>query len=827
MMTKPSSSSTRRCLSDSIRIGQVEANVSNRLRQSHLTAARYLAPLISSSSTSSSSWLSHLQWMVQKHTLAQDMLLIGPPGSCAADRRGLALGLAELLQLEVMVLPITSDLTESDLKQRRELKRAVDVTGNHTSNNNNNSLELAFVSAAPVEAAIHGRILVLDGLEKANRNVLPTLNNLLEHRSMNLEDGRLLVSPDRYQLLSSQNMDVSMVVPVHESFRVIATCTPAPTWANGRPLDPPLRSRFQIRRVEPTVDHVYQHIHKERAKNVWSSNNKNAVSEEHTLVVQEQVTAVATAMMEASRVGDATDSNNAAASRYSSTKKTTTWPLPLHHLAWIQEMLSKFPQQDIRETYWQAYPVGLPDARMVWYDKQETNRTAFNSVLERVHGFKQSKENVTIPRNPYRLLDIERDSDHTATGTFMAPVSSNSSISSWLSPSSANGQEVISLTVPCGSLPLQEQAPSYCLTESLEGVVQALVTCHGMNKDVLLVAPSGEGKTATTLFFARRLGYRIHQMYAYPEMTLVDLFLRRVTNAATGETMWEGSPLLQAIQAGELCVLDHVEKLRPDILSALQSLCLDRDVFLPDGHRIQDKRDVLLSPDSKDSDSMEESNDPNTISVHPSFRLIALASTTKEAGSWLTQDAMSMFATIVIPPADGESTKAILLLSNPNCSSEYIDKLLTLQSLLTKDVASDCGVSQLSTRNLIRITRRVNTASLADAIRQVLVTDLLPPTQRAAFESVLQSAKISTKRRKEPIASEDTIFYNDTLLQIGEFSLPRAPVQRPEMVPSPRFFDIPSHVQSIKDLLQDWQSGERAFLLLGNQGVGKNMVIDR
>ena len=44
-------------------------------------------------------------------------------------------------------------------------------------------------------------MLVLDGIEKAERNVLPVLNNLLENREMQLEDGRLIVAPQRYDKL--------------------------------------------------------------------------------------------------------------------------------------------------------------------------------------------------------------------------------------------------------------------------------------------------------------------------------------------------------------------------------------------------------------------------------------------------------------------------------------------------------------------------------------------------------------------------------------------------------------------------------------------------
>ena len=44
-------------------------------------------------------------------------------------------------------------------------------------------------------------MLILDGIEKAERNVLPVLNNLLENRELQLDDGRLIVAPDRYDML--------------------------------------------------------------------------------------------------------------------------------------------------------------------------------------------------------------------------------------------------------------------------------------------------------------------------------------------------------------------------------------------------------------------------------------------------------------------------------------------------------------------------------------------------------------------------------------------------------------------------------------------------
>lgn len=71
-------------------------------------------------------------------------------------------------------MALSPDTTESDLKQRREIRKG--------------GKELVWEDQAPVRAAIFGRILILEGLEKAERNVLPSLNNALENREMALQD---------------------------------------------------------------------------------------------------------------------------------------------------------------------------------------------------------------------------------------------------------------------------------------------------------------------------------------------------------------------------------------------------------------------------------------------------------------------------------------------------------------------------------------------------------------------------------------------------------------------------------------------------------------
>ena len=76
------------------------------------------------------------------------------------------------------------------------------------------------VRQAAVRAATLGRVLVLEGIEKAERNVLPVLNNLMENREMQLEDGRFLLNPTKYDSL----LQVCVVGSLYET---IGGCDPS------------------------------------------------------------------------------------------------------------------------------------------------------------------------------------------------------------------------------------------------------------------------------------------------------------------------------------------------------------------------------------------------------------------------------------------------------------------------------------------------------------------------------------------------------------------------------------------------------------------------
>ncbi|KAF4787817.1 hypothetical protein TURU_167339 [Turdus rufiventris] len=67
----------------------------------------------------SQSVVHHLRWIMQKDLLGQDVFLIGPPGPL---RRSIAMQYLELTKREVEYIALSRDTTETDLKQRREIR---------------------------------------------------------------------------------------------------------------------------------------------------------------------------------------------------------------------------------------------------------------------------------------------------------------------------------------------------------------------------------------------------------------------------------------------------------------------------------------------------------------------------------------------------------------------------------------------------------------------------------------------------------------------------------------------------------------------------------
>ena len=106
-----------------------------------------------------------------------------------------------------------------------------------------------------MKAATEGRVLVLEGVEKAERNVLPVLNNLLENREMQLEDGRFLCAAQRYDKLLKVRTPVAdlrelrFIFPETGCLTVFVTAQALPLFFLKECGPPPLKSPRSARKM--------------------------------------------------------------------------------------------------------------------------------------------------------------------------------------------------------------------------------------------------------------------------------------------------------------------------------------------------------------------------------------------------------------------------------------------------------------------------------------------------------------------------------------------------------------------------------------------------
>uniref|UniRef100_A0A673I9E9 VWFA domain-containing protein n=1 Tax=Sinocyclocheilus rhinocerous TaxID=307959 RepID=A0A673I9E9_9TELE len=690
----------------------------------------------------------HLRWIMQKDLLGQDVFLIGPPGPL---RRSIAMQYLELTKREVEYVALSRDTTETDLKQRREIRSGTAF----------------YIDQCAVRAATEGRILVLEGLEKAERNVLPVLNNLLENREMQLEDGRFLMSAQRYDKLLEEHtkdeLDAWKIVRVSEDFRVIALGLPVPRY-KGNPLDPPLRSRFQARDIyylpfKDQLEHLYR-----IGPNVPPERVSQLLSLATTLCSQESAS-------------------------------LSLPDFPMDNLPSALAVLNLFPMLSAQQLVQRLYPYE------VMLGKE--GRTAVEGVLSRF----ELTDGSTKP-SPTAVLSVESvNGDHAGQAAVTLNIANQN----------------ITFKVPSGTRPSRppNSSPAFIGTPTHDRLLAEMMQSH-LVKDICLIGAKGCGKSVIAREFADMLGYSTEPIMLYQDMTARDLLQQRYT-LPNGDTAWRASPLVTAAQEGKLVLLDGIHRVNLGTLAVLSRLLHDRELALYDGTRLLWDRYQTLKDELQLTD--QELQDRSIFPVHPSFRIIALAeppqvgSTTQQ---WLGPEILTMFLFHTVKPLAKAEETAVIQGMIPNVPKEAVEQLQHLTHSLRKsnDPTALSLASSLSTRQLLRICRRLSQypqESVAHAVNKACLSRFLPSLARSALQKSLVNCSIEDQ--PDP-ASEQSHLYTctvkDGLLTIGNVS---APVYSPDekmKVPDVLFYENVQHMMVMQDMLKDFLLGEH-LLLVGNQ----------
>ena len=697
------------------------------------------------------STLKHLKWMLQKDILSQDIFLIGGPGT---RRRKLALAFLELTERELEFIALSRDTTEADLKQRREIRSGTAY----------------YHDQSAVRAATNGRVLIIEGVEKAERNVLPVLNNLLENREMHLEDGRFLIPAARYDKLlethSQKELDTWRLVRVSEDFRVIALGLPSPRYP-GHPLDPPFRSRFQARHISPPSFEEQLNTLTSLVRHTDTAKLRQLLSCAHAFVTQE---AISLGLPD----------------------------FPLDTLSSAAIIMDQCPYLPVFDIFYRCYPYKL------FLGKE--GRSAVENILETFHvlnGAQVSKE-ISVKNK------IE-DKNSINVGVKYA------------------NEETV-LTVSCGTKRTNESTNKikYVETNYQNNLLVSMLESHIVS-DLCLIGPKGCGKSITVQTLANLMGYQVEPVVLYQDMTSRDLIQQRTT-LSNGDTVWKNSPLVDAALQGKLAVLDGINRIDPSTLAILHRLVHDRELQLHDGKRLisADRYDEIKEKYNRSDENLQDSG---VLRIHPSFRIMALAESpviNTSSRQWLNSELLSLFLFHEMRPLT-KSEELHIIRSKYGEPSTALQNILELAHVLrsSNDPTLQSLSGFLSTRQLLRIAGRMHKFQTDDAysaVQRACLARFLPAVAKQALEdSCAHVGIVSTKT--VPNTNIKCTITGDTV-KIGNTVVERYKTAALTKVPDVLFYDVPQHVALLENLLQDFSLGQH-LLLVGNQGVGKNKIVDR
>ena len=682
-----------------------------------------------------------------------EILFAGGPGPL---RRQVAMMYLELTKREVEYVSLSRDTTETDIKQRREI-----VSGT------------AYYHDQPaVKAAIEGRVLVLEGIEKAERNVLPILNNLLENREMQLDDGRFLMSAERYDKLlsdhSKEELDALKLVRVDENFRVIALGHPVPRY-RGNALDPPLRSRFQSRDITALP------------------------FKEQLECLQEEFSGIP-----AAKISQILSFGTAVNSQESSTLGLPDFPLS--NITGAVKMLQTNPEMEVIDVIDKLYPFSVI-----------LNKEGVSSVKNLLKTFQLQYVDKCISKG--KISSVENKDLHIATVT----------------TDKSNRFDVIR-----GCLENNVENDSFVPTPYHNSILVELAQTHAA-QDFCIIGARGCGKSILVEKFAQLLGYELEPIMLYQDMTSRDLLQKRITEP-NGDTTWMMSPLVEAALNGRLAVLDGLHRINQGSFAVLHRLIHDRELQLFDGTRLlrHDRYDEIKANNKLTEEEMKERK---VYPIHPAFRILALSEPPVPGSAsqqWMTPEMLTMFLFHHLRPLSLKEERDVVSKVVPNCPN--MDKLMNFVHELRKsnDAALVSIAASLSTRQLIRIAKRLANFPSKDIhgiIQKACMSSFLPKLPRDSLEQTMDAADIKEMPKAEVSTNDNpdrliTCSVKDGVLTIGDTKVPVFNPENKTKVPDVLFYENPQHLAVMEDMLKDFNLGEH-LLLVGNQGVGKNKIVDR
>jgi von Willebrand factor A domain-containing protein 8 len=382
-----------------------------------------------------------------------------------------------------------------------------------------------------------------------------------------LDDGTHIIHPHRYAQLDETNIkeggEIKIFIPAHRNFRVIAIAAPVPPYP-GYPLDPPFRSRFQARFVDPVGSLMALGSTVATSTNPISSSTLEKLRD---IVLSTQYASESRHSLEA-------------------VSKSTLPPFPQTALVKLYSIVSKFPPpaqlspEQLARLFLIIHPGLIHAPFQAW---AMLSRQTEEAGLGELGSPSMAGADERIGVFGYRVVSIERRDEQSAFVSFTG--------SPPLPP--------VTFVVPAGPKPLRPfpftGKVEFHTTERFMGLLTCFLQAHVLGWDISFippVLPSTASSSTSTLVkvFGQILGYETEVVHMYKELGGRELIMRREIEDG-GATTWKPSPLIEGAWKGRLVHLAGI-----DVIGAtsgsLARLIQDRETELWEGKRIVSEASV-------------------------------------------------------------------------------------------------------------------------------------------------------------------------------------------------------------------------------------------
>ena len=628
--------------------------------------------------------------------------------------------IASLVGYHVVTQHLYKDMSARDLFQRRSTDPQ---TGDTT------------WSLSPLmEAARHGHMAVLDGIDQLPPGLLSSLHEFLLDGTVTLFSQEIFVSEERYVHLKNavfhgaddDEMGKRGIHRIHPSFRLIAT------------------ARMKIPRVQLDGDgnndthsstkkkksaHESRSVPKMISASGWLSPDVVPLFNWHIMPHLTKALTVDLLKHVSQRWGDAD---------HSTTEKRNKM---IHQVVGLQQDLeeqndtdSKIPVLSLRQVL-HIIQRTKEDKMM---DAEEFTRTVENALLLPIAS-PAIVEVVTTSMKKNGMANLEKkDAGRAKQG----PTSVLRNVAAKLFPKSEHSVQFFDVRrssnapnnkeVRCGGpIPIffisrryrEEEVALVPMVSKFHpnarhnDVLQWLCKSYASKQQILIVGNQGVGKNKIVDYFLMNVGLPRHYLQLHRDTTVGSLTM--TPTVVHGTVVWEDSALIKAVKYGHILVVDEIDKAAVEVVNVLKGLVEDGEMHLGDGRKILRNFDDY-DAEKVSSKSLEEESS-KTIRMHQDFRIIALANPPGYPfhGNDFYRECGDLFSCLVLSNPDGASQVDLLLQYGPDIPIHVLRSLVAFFEDLGKLCKDGALQYPFSLRELIAIVRHLQ-AFPQDGIFQAL-----------------------------------------------------------------------------------------------------------